>query len=601
MPESVRDRHDNAMAERDYIFRMNSRGAFESNDPIERSMSTLPPHLEKWRLPPEWRWGNEGISYPYRHVQEVLDALGRSLALVTVPNPAHTAWLEAEARFLALSNHPAIPAAYHYWGDHPETGRGPGYLRRWIVGESVGSRVQRAGSIDLHTVLETLRGAGSGLVYLHDLGAASGALSEESMWLTPTGRIWMLGWEWIVPRDRIPDSLNPLRSHRAVPPEWRDGWNPSPLSDQWLLGAVCFTAITGEPPPTYGVPPLRLVSPETPESITEIVDRALHENPEERFSSVAEMLRAVDTVVSSRTLVVTARGESPALERALQSVDDSEEARVRWAVGEDYEILSLLGRGSYGTVWRARDLRLGREVALKVLHPHVARDLDARFRREARLTAQLAHPAVVPIYDWDSRGPVSWYTMELADEGSVADLIARSGPRSLGEISQHVEQILEGLSAGHALGIVHRDLKPENILVDRYGRWRIADFGIANIAGERAAGASGTPAFAAPEQLLGEPQGPATDCFAVAALVYFMLLGRPPFGGTDAQSVLARQLTGKVDTSGFEPELARWLETGLAASPEQRFADADAMRASWRDVVAAYSDKRVPLWRQWIS
>ena len=182
--------------------------------------------------------------------------------------------------------------------------------------------------------------------------------------------------------------------------------------------------------------------------------------------------------------------------------------RLRWALADDYEVIAPLGAGSFGSVWRVRDLSLGREVALKLLHPHVARDERAvgRFRREARLAAQLAHPAIVPIYDWDSRGDVAWYTMELAESGSVADLVARAGARPLAEIAPQIDGVLSGLAAAHAVGIVHRDLKPENILIDRYRRWRIADFGIANPTGEEPTGASGTPAFSPPEQLLGEPQ-----------------------------------------------------------------------------------------------
>ena len=160
--------------------------------------------------------------------------------------------------------------------------------------------------------------------------------------------------------------------------------------------------------------------------------------------------------------------------------------RLRWALADDYEVLAALGSGSFGSVWRVRDLSLGREVALKLLHPHVARDerIVGRFRREAQLAAQLAHPAIVPIFDWDSRGDVAWYTMELAEGGSVADLIARSGPRPLTEIAPQVDFILSGLAAAHAVGIIHRDLKPENVLIDRYRRWRLADFGIANVTGE---------------------------------------------------------------------------------------------------------------------
>jgi hypothetical protein len=121
-------------------------------------------------------------------------------------------------------------------------------------------------------------------------------------------------------------------------------------------------------------------------------------------------------------------------------------------VGDDYEILSKLGSGAFGTVWRARDLSLEREVALKALHPAIARDGKAvrAFWREAKLAAQLAHPAIVPIYDWDSSGDLSWYTMELAEEGSVASLVAQSGPRQAAEIASQVEQVLDGLNVAHA-------------------------------------------------------------------------------------------------------------------------------------------------------
>ena len=119
-------------------------------------------------------------------------------------------------------------------------------------------------------------------------------------------------------------------------------------------------------------------------------------------------------------------------EPAAHFANESAEVRLRWALADDYEVLAALGSGSFGSVWRVRDLSLGREVALKLLHPHVAREerMVGRFRREAKLAAQLAHPAIVPIFDWDSRGEVAWYTMELAEGGSVAELVARSGPRA---------------------------------------------------------------------------------------------------------------------------------------------------------------------------
>jgi serine/threonine-protein kinase len=287
-----------------------------------------------------------------------------------------------------------------------------------------------------------------------------------------------------------------------------------------------------------------------------------------------------------------------------KAVNASAEARMRWAVGDDYEILSKLGSGAFGTVWRARDLSLEREVALKALHPAIARDGKAvrAFWREAKLAAQLAHPAIVPIYDWDSSGDLSWYTMELAEEGSVASLVQRSGPRQLGEIATQVEEVMDGLIVAHANGILHRDLKPENILIDRYHRWRITDFGIANVTGEDVAGTTGTPAFAAPEQLLGEPQGPAADYFALASIVYFVLTGDAPFGDSDAKEILARQLGERADLGAFPTVICNWFKTAFAANPDDRFPDGAAMQRAWkvaRDKVLAR--QRGSWWRRVVS
>ncbi len=573
-----------------------------SGQPAEPSRieTTLPPHLVDWQLPPSWQWGAEGVPSEFRHSQEVIDALGRSLALISAPNPDHAAWLASEARHLAHRGHSTIPTTYHYWATFQDSRRGPGYLRRWIVGESIGSRFRRVSAGDVQLLLQVIRATGSALSYLHDSGSVAGALSDETLWITPTGRIWLLGWEWIVPLNEIPPGITPDMRNMPVPPEWENGvWAPTAASDQWQLAAICFSLLTGEHPPATAVPPVRLACPECPQVIASVLDRALLPDPGDRFPSIVALLRAIDRVIGMRTLVLHSPSEA---NRGAGEDAETEESRLRWAVGDDYEVLAALGRGNFGSVWRVRDLSLGREVALKMLHPRVTQDLQsvARFRREARLAAQLSHPAIVPIYDWDSRGDVSWYTMELAEGGSVADLIARSGPRPLEEVATQIDLVLDGLAAGHAVGVIHRDLKPENILIDRYNRWEIADFGIANVTGEDNASASGTPSFAAPEQLLGETQGPAADCFAMAAIVVFVLTGEPPFGSGDAKAILARQLSGVVDLDRFPPEIGDWLRRGLSADPDERFADAAEMQAAWRGAALAERERKTSWWRQWL-
>jgi serine/threonine protein kinase len=561
----------------------------------------LPQHLEHWQLPPGWTWGAEGVLGEHRHYQEVIDRLGRSLSLVSAPDPAHTPWLEAEARFLAHRNHPSIPTTYDYWPADPEAKRGPGYLRRWIVGETLSARLRRLGPEDLSSALQILRSAGLAIAYLHTAGTAHGAISGESIWITPTGQLWLLAWEWALPKSEIPAGLAPERSWMPVPPEWPETvWEPTPASDQWQLAATFFAALTGEYPP-QDAPPLPLVRPDCPQAVAAVIARALLSRPDERYHSVAAMLRELDRAVGGRTAIFTS-GAS----QAVRAGGDSEEARLRWATGEDYEVLARLGSGTFGSVWRVRDLTLEREVALKMLHPHVSSDEAAvrRFRREAQLTAQLAHPAIVPIYDWDSNGGVTWYTMELAEGGSLADLVKRAGPRPLAAVAGKIEQVLDGLAAAHAIGIVHRDLKPENILIDRYRNWRIADFGVAKVTGEELlSGTTGTPEFSAPEQLLGEPQGPGVDCFALAAITVFVLTGEVPFGAGDGRTILARELSGAVDLSRYPPPIASWLRRGLSPSPEHRFADAAEMRDAWRRAVdeTIREHAKLPWWRRWLT
>ncbi len=552
-----------------------------------RPSTGIPPHLADWQLPPDWRWGVGGVYTPHRYAHEVIDSLGRSLALVTAPDPAHRGWLFNEARHLALRNHPSVPTTYHFWQQHPGSRRGPGYLRRWITGETLLERLRRTGGNEtVPFALRMLRAIGSTLAYLHDSGGQHGAVAPGSVYFTPTGRVWLLGWQWAVSADERPAGIEPSPAWCPYAPEWKGQWRPNPAADQWQLGALAFAMLTGELPLETGNPPVRLARPDTPGTVADLVDRMLHEDPAERFSSIAGMLRRIERISGTASLAFPGTEQASGEHTAV-----SEEDRLRWATGDDYEVLSPLGQGTYGSVWRVRDLSLEREVALKMLHPTVARNATAvgRFRREAQLAAQLQHPAIVPIFAWDNKGDVNWYIMELEEEGSVADLVKRSGPRPFVEIATQVDAVLDGLAVAHGAGIIHRDLKPENILIDRYRRWRIADFGIANALGSQAAGASGTPNFAAPEQLLGEEQGVATDLFAVAGIVIFALSGKVPFAGDDGRAILAAQLAGRVDFSEFHDDLATWLKRALSPDPAKRFADAETMRASWREVVRSVS------------
>ncbi len=569
--------------------------------PPQKFTTGIPSHLDRWELPPGWRWGNEGVYTPYRHAMELVDAFGRSLALVTAPDPAHAPWLFAEARHLAHRNHPSVPTTYHYWMPFRDSHRGPGYLRRWIAGETVGARLRRIGTETVPYMLRVLRAAGSTLAYLHDAGTIHGAVAPDTINVTPTGRLYLLGWQWAVARDEVPPGLQPDPSWAPMSAELSNGpWVPTPASDQWQLGAVCFAILTGELPPRTEVPPIRWVRPDCPASVAELIDRALAPQPADRFPNISALLRHIERISGTSTPLVVGVDQSSGEYRAV-----SEEDRLRWAIGDDYEVLAALGAGQFGSVWRVRDLSLEREVALKMLHPSIARNAGAvaRFRREARMAAQLQHPAIVPIYDWDSKGDVSWYIMELEEEGSVEDLVARQGPRSFHEIAPQIDSLLDGLVLAHANGIIHRDLKPANILIDRYRRWRLSDFGIANALGEDKTGASGTPSFAAPEQLLGESQGAGTDLYAVAGIVIFALTGVAPFGGGEARTILAQQLAQKADLTSFPAELSAWLRRALRPEPGDRYHDAAVMQRDFRALARELQrqERRATRWTRFMK
>jgi hypothetical protein len=219
-------------------------------------------------------------------------------------------------------------------------------------------------------------------------------------------------------------------------------------------------------------------------------------------------------------------------------------------VAERYELLDSVGHGSMGTVWRARDLRLDREVAVKQVclpGPMTPRDrsvLRERSLREARVAARLTHPGVVTVHDVIEAEGSPWIVMELVPSRSLAQVLAEDGPLSPARAAAMGVTLLEALGSAHAAGVVHRDVKPGNILVTSGGRAVLTDFGIATLHGDprltQAGMVMGTPGFCAPERIRGEPASPASDLWSLGATLYAAVEGRGPFEGQgSAMAVLA--------------------------------------------------------------
>jgi serine/threonine-protein kinase len=262
------------------------------------------------------------------------------------------------------------------------------------------------------------------------------------------------------------------------------------------------------------------------------------------------------------------------------------EKRLRRALGDDYELLAMLGQGGFGRVYRVRDLHLEREVALKVLHPLLTQEpaVVERFRREAQLAARLNHPHIVNIYDIAGRSGLIWYTMELIQGPSLAQLVEREGPLSLDRVLRLLREALSALAHAHGSGLVHRDIKPENMLLEPDGSLRITDFGLALAlrGAGRFGGAtsqSGTPQFASPEQLLGERVDQRSDLYSLAAVACYALLGTVPFPGITPEQVLARQTTNQFPVTvgvreDVPEELWAVLERAMRAEVEARYPSA---------------------------
>lgn len=247
-----------------------------------------------------------------------------------------------------------------------------------------------------------------------------------------------------------------------------------------------------------------------------------------------------------------------------------------------FEILALLGVGGMGEVYRARDSRLHREVAIKVLPESVASDHDrlARFEREARTLASLDHPNIAALYDFQESGGNHFLVMQLVEGGTLADRLA-GGPLSPADALGLFVDIADGLAAAHERGIIHRDLKPANLKIDPRGRIRILDFGLAKAfetetesnptgtlaMGDPAHGKTsegqilGTPAYMSPEQARGQAIDKRADIWAFGVCLYEALSGQRPFHGETATDLLADILRGEPDWAVLPAGLPRHLKS----------------------------------------
>ena len=348
------------------------------------------------------------------------------------------------------------------------------------------------------------------------------------------------------------------------------------------------------------------MDPELWKQVDALLEQALEQSPEAREAFVAR--NAEDNVALRDEVLSLLKAQSQAagfMERSALSVaaqnlaQDSNITTLASLVGQEldtYRIEKLLGAGGMGEVYLARDLKLGRMVALKVLPLHFVLDAErlGRFQREARALSSLNHPNLVTIYEVGEAKGLHFIAMELVEGQTLSSLRDKL---TLKELLSIVVQVAEALGAAHQAGIIHRDIKPDNVMVRPDGYAKVLDFGLVKLTEvEPVAGAAnhtklgvamGTLAYMSPEQAAGEPVDHRTDIWSLGVVLYELATGRKPFSGETRQAtinaILSTQPNSVANTNPeLPPDLDRILSKALDKDRELRYQTASDLRADLR-------------------
>ncbi|HEY1126850.1 MAG TPA: Stk1 family PASTA domain-containing Ser/Thr kinase, partial [Actinomycetota bacterium] len=260
-------------------------------------------------------------------------------------------------------------------------------------------------------------------------------------------------------------------------------------------------------------------------------------------------------------------------------------------LGGRYLVESELGRGGMATVFKGTDTVLGRQVAVKVLSRQYSGDANfvTRFRREAQAAASLNHPNLVSVYDTGTDDGVHFIVMEFVEAKTLADYLAGGG-RIMPERSIEIaEAVCDALSVAHAHGIIHRDIKPANIMITSKGDVKVTDFGIARVISgadtlAQTAAVLGTASYLSPEQAQSQPVDQRSDIYSLGVALYEMVTGRPPFSGDSPVMVASKHVLEQPTppsklNADVSPELEAVIMKAMAKNPDNRYQDADEMKA----------------------
>jgi serine/threonine protein kinase/Tol biopolymer transport system component len=559
------------------------------------------------------RLGGGGMGVVYKAVDLKLD---RPVALKFLAGQRgaaeeHKRRFIREARAASALDHPNICAIYEI----DETPDGALFIAMALCeGETLRDRIAR-GPLPVGEAVVIAEQVAAALARAHSRGIVHRDVKPANVIVAPDGRVKLVdfGIAKLADQSRLTRAGTTVGTAGYMSPEQLHGEEPDPRTDVWSLGVVIYEMVTGRSPfeaesETEMVKailkrdprPISQLRPGVPPALERIVERALEKRPEERTASMDAM--SADLRRLAAGLATPSRASDP--DRTVVEIPrplppppplppaESREGLHGQSIGP-YEILEILGGGGMGVVYKARDTRLARIVALKFLPPELTRDREAkmRFEQEARAASSLDHPNLCTILEMGEAPDGRLYIAMPCYDGETLRRRIERGPLPVEEAVDTALQIARGLAKAHRNGIIHRDIKPANLIVTSDGVVKILDFGLAKLAGSAAishAGSSaGTPAYMSPEQARGDEVDPRADLWSLGVVLYEMLAGRRPFRGEREQAVIYSILHEKAQPlrelrPETPPELARIVDRLMAKAPADRYSTVEEAIADLR-------------------
>jgi eukaryotic-like serine/threonine-protein kinase len=502
------------------------------------------------------RLGRGGMGVVYKAEDT---RLGRTVALKLLPPEltrdaeAHRRF-EREARAASLLDHPNI-CTIHDFGETEDDGQM--YIAMaYYEGESLAERITRGPPLSLDEAIRVLEQMCRGLGKAHASGVIHRDVKPANVMLTPEGLVKVVdfGLAKLLAGSQLTKSHTSLGTAAYMAPEQLRGEEVGAQADIWSSGIVLFELLTGTRPfrgeyseaLSYSIlneqpATITELRPDLPVEIDRIIKKMLRKDPLQRYA-------CTDDVIAELGVLRAPSSGSPTSGPRLARLREPLRAGAKLG---PYEIIEPLGSGGMSDVYRARDTRLDRQVALKVLAPEFSEDAERkqRFQREAKAISSLSHPNICTLFDVGEQEGVDYLVMEYLEGKTLAEM---KGGLPISQVLKIGIQIAEGLATAHRQGIVHRDLKPGNVIITTSGPVKLLDFGLAKEVGaiamktrgsdEKPLTAEGTIVgtlpYMAPEQIEGTQIDARTDIFALGTMLYEMVTGKRAFEGKTRASLI---------------------------------------------------------------